>query len=115
MLYKAWHHQSAMHGFGQKPARFQNQQTHVGTSRRHQQCRGAHGDTEGFPGDSRPEDAAYLEKILGDSAGRSPKQLSVSTSTRSWQDHNVDLSTRGLAVTPASHLMPPALMVPALC
>ena len=90
---KAWHYQSVMHGFGQKPARFQNQQTRVGTSRRHQQCRGAYGDKEGFPEDVRPEDAAYLEKILGDSAGRLPKQLSVSTSTRSCQGHSVDFNT----------------------
>ena len=105
MPYKAWHRQSVMHGFGQKPARFQNQQTRVGTSRRHQQCRGAHGDKEGFPEDIRREDAADLEKILGDSAGRLPKQLSVSTSTRSWQGHNADFSTRGHAVPPASHLI----------
>ena len=61
-----------------KPQSFER--THPGTWRRG--CMQARSAQPIIARDTGPDDAAFLEKIVGDSAGRLPKQLSVSISHR---------------------------------
>ena len=53
--------------------------------------------------DAAPVDDAYLETILGDAAGRTPKQLSVSTSSRLCHSHHI--CCKHIGVQPYSNMM----------
>lgn len=75
MSHKAWHHRNSMHAQHQKAARFHNTRSSL-CIHGHRQRR-VSTFVFGAPEDATPADDAYLITILGDAAGRTPKQLSA--------------------------------------
>lgn len=87
MPHKAWHQRSSVHVQCPTAARFHDTRSNL-YAQGHRQRRVSilvFGASE----DATSVDDAYLETILGDAAGRTPKQLSVSTSSRLCQSHHI--------------------------
>ena len=87
MPHNAWHQRSSMHAHYPKAARFHDTRSNLYIHGRHQ--RHVSILVLGASEDATPVDDAYLETILGDAAGRTPKQLSVSTSSRLCHSHHI--------------------------